>query len=34
MPAEGLQKRLLDYAASPAVVDLHERHGFVPYQEE
>jgi len=29
----GLQKRLVDYAASGAVTDLHEKHGFVPYQE-
>jgi phosphate transport system substrate-binding protein len=29
----GVQKRLLDYAASEAVIDLHEKHGFVPYEE-
>jgi len=29
----GLQKRLIDYASSGAVTDLHEKHGFVPYQE-
>jgi len=29
----GLQKRLVDYAASGAVTDLHEKHGFVPYKE-
>jgi phosphate transport system substrate-binding protein len=28
-----LQKRLVDYAASGAVTDLHEKHGFVPYKE-
>jgi phosphate transport system substrate-binding protein len=27
----GLQKRLVDYAASEAVTDLHKKHGFVPY---
>jgi phosphate transport system substrate-binding protein len=30
---EGLQKRLIDYAASSAVTDLQEKHGFVPYQD-
>ncbi len=29
----GLQKQLIDYAVSEAVTDLHEKHGFVPYQE-
>jgi phosphate transport system substrate-binding protein len=29
----GLQKRFVDYVVSAAVVDLHEKHGFVPYQE-
>lgn len=29
----GLQKRLIDYAASAAVTDLQEKHGFVPYQD-
>ena len=29
----GLQKRLVDYAASAAVIDLHAKHGFVPYQD-
>jgi phosphate transport system substrate-binding protein len=29
----GLQKLLVDYAASGAVTDLHEKHGFVPYME-
>ena len=29
----GVQKRLIDYAASSAVTDLHEKHGFVPYQD-
>ena len=29
----GLQKRLVDYATSRAVNDLHEKHGFVPYEE-
>jgi phosphate transport system substrate-binding protein len=28
----GLQKQLIDYAASAAVTDLQEKHGFVPYQ--
>ena len=28
-----LQKRLIDYALSGAVTDLHEKHGFVPYQD-
>lgn len=27
------QKRLIDYALSGAVTDLHEKHGFVPYQD-
>jgi phosphate transport system substrate-binding protein len=27
----GLQKRLVEYAASEAVIDLHKKHGFVPY---
>lgn len=27
----GVQKQLVDYAVSSAVVDLHEKHGFVPY---
>jgi len=27
----GVQKRLLDYATSRAVVDLQKKHGFVPY---
>jgi phosphate transport system substrate-binding protein len=30
---EGLQKRLIDYAVSKAVNDLHEKHGFVPYED-
>jgi phosphate transport system substrate-binding protein len=30
---EGSLKRLIDYAVSPAVIDLHEKHGFVPYQD-
>jgi phosphate transport system substrate-binding protein len=30
---EGLQKRLVDYAISQAVNDLHEKHGFVPYED-
>lgn len=30
---EGQQKRLIDYAVSRAVNDLHEKHGFVPYEE-
>ena len=30
---EGSVKRLIDYAVSPAVIDLHEKHGFVPYQD-
>jgi phosphate transport system substrate-binding protein len=30
---EGLQKRLVDYAVSRAVNDLHEKHGFVPYED-
>jgi len=30
-PPTGLQKRLIDYAASGAVIDLTEKHGFVPY---
>lgn len=29
----GLQKRLVDYASSGAVTDLHEKHGFVSYQD-
>jgi phosphate transport system substrate-binding protein len=29
----GLQKQLIDYALSSAVIDLHEKHGFVPYQD-
>lgn len=29
----GLAKRLVDYATSRAVVDLQEKHGFVPYEE-
>jgi phosphate transport system substrate-binding protein len=29
---EGLQKRLIDYALSKAVNDLHEKHGFVPFE--
>lgn len=29
----GVQKRLIDYAGSRAVADLHEQHGFVPYQD-
>jgi len=28
----GLQKQLIDYAASGAVTDLHEKHGFVAYE--
>ena len=28
-----LQKRFVDYAVSDAVTDLHQKHGFVPYQE-
>jgi phosphate transport system substrate-binding protein len=28
-----LEKRLIDYAVSGAVTDLHEKHGFVPYQD-
>lgn len=28
----GPQKRLIDYALSTAVTDLHEKHGFVPYE--
>ena len=31
-PPTGLQKQLVDYAASGAVTDLHEKHGFVPYR--
>lgn len=31
-PAD-LQKRLVDYATSGAVTDLHEKHGFVPYEQ-
>lgn len=30
---EGLQKRLVDYAFSRAVNDLHEKHGFVPFED-
>lgn len=30
---EGAQKRLLDFASSTAVTDLHEKHGFVPFGE-
>jgi len=30
---EGLQKRLVDYAVSRAVNDLHEKHGFVLYED-
>ena len=30
---EGVQKRLIDYAVSKAVNDLHEKHGFVPYED-
>jgi phosphate transport system substrate-binding protein len=29
----GLQKQLIDYAASRAVTDLHAKYGFVPYEE-
>lgn len=29
----GLQKRLIDYATSAAVTDLHQKHGFVPYEQ-
>jgi phosphate transport system substrate-binding protein len=29
----GLEKRLIDYATSGAVTDLHQKHGFVPYQD-
>jgi phosphate transport system substrate-binding protein len=29
----GAQKRLVDYATSKAVTDLHEKHGFVPFGE-
>jgi phosphate transport system substrate-binding protein len=29
----GLQKRLIDYATSRAAMDLHEKHGFVPYSD-
>lgn len=32
-PPTGLQKQLVDYAASAAVIDLQETHGFVPYQD-
>jgi phosphate transport system substrate-binding protein len=32
-PPTGLQKRLIDYAASAAAIDLQEKHGFVPYQD-
>jgi phosphate transport system substrate-binding protein len=30
---EGPQKQLVDYAVSRAVNDLHEKHGFVPYED-
>jgi phosphate transport system substrate-binding protein len=30
---EDLQKRLVDYSVSRAVNDLHEKHGFVPYED-
>ena len=30
---EGLQKQLIDFAVSRAVNDLHEKHGFVPYED-
>ena len=30
---EGLQKSLIDYAVSRAVNDLHEKHGFVPFED-
>jgi len=30
---EGVQKRLVDYAVSRAVNDLHEKHGFVPFED-
>jgi phosphate transport system substrate-binding protein len=30
---EGARKRLIDYAVSRAVNDLHEKHGFVPYED-
>jgi ABC-type phosphate transport system substrate-binding protein len=30
---EGVQKRLVDFALSRAVNDLHEKHGFVPYED-
>jgi phosphate transport system substrate-binding protein len=30
---EGPQKRLVDFAVSRAVNDLHEKHGFVPYED-
>lgn len=29
----GAQKQLIEYAISGAVTDLHEKHGFVPYQD-
>jgi phosphate transport system substrate-binding protein len=29
----GVTKRLVDFAVSSAVVDLHEKHGFVPYRQ-
>jgi len=29
----GLRKRLIDYAASRDAIDLHEKHGFVPYND-
>jgi phosphate transport system substrate-binding protein len=30
---EGAQKQLIDYALSRAVNDLHEKHGFVPFED-
>jgi len=30
---EGVEKRLVDYALSKAVNDLHAKHGFVPYED-
>jgi phosphate transport system substrate-binding protein len=30
---DGLHKRLIEYATSKAVADLHEKHNFVPYSE-
>lgn len=32
-PPKGLAKRLIDYAGSRAMADLHEKHGFVAYQD-